>query len=508
MPTSHPGKHTAYLERLQSWYARQSAEHPETGFVLRASLLVFLIMTLQSFIEENDFLQLIAAMFLIFMPLYFVVFCMHRWRSKNVGFFRNLYEFTRENVTIISVPTVEHKEILKNSAWVTYGLILVNEIIFYIVQPVFPKIFTHLAFIPRSHDWWDLPCALFASMFLHADDMHLWGNMLFLWAVGTIVERRIGWRLFIGGYLVSGIVAALAAIDIHYYLLDEEMHAIGASGAISGVMGMYMIRCYFKQMIFPIPFLGILPVSFKVRMNSMTFIGLFFAMDLKSGYSQIAGESFSMVAHWAHVAGMYAGMMIAAGRRLEKDADVELSEEQGMSAIKNGTLSSEAFDKLIGLDAAEASLRKVLAARPDDIAIMLQLARTRSHLAADPEAKELYGRVIAKLVVSDTGEAMNIFLEYYKKYLDIVSPIVQYRLVPSFLKAGNYQMASRSLEMIIEHRDTPVDIKEKAIYNCARVFDEMDLPEAADVMRTHFLKLFPDSPASDKVRAALAAVST
>jgi outer membrane protein assembly factor BamD (BamD/ComL family) len=84
-----------------------------------------------------------------------------------------------------------------------------------------------------------------------------------------------------------------------------------------------------------------------------------------------------------------------------------------------------------------------------------------------------------------------------------VAPAVQYRLVHHFLKDGNYQMASRSLEMIIDHSETPQDIKEKAMYNCARVFDEMDLPEAANSMRVQFLELFPDSTGSDKVRAAL-----
>jgi membrane associated rhomboid family serine protease len=503
MQSPSPEFNSGFIDRLHFWYDRQSSEHPETGFILRASLLVFLIMTAKTFIETNSFLQIILFMFIVFMPLYFVVFCMYRWRSKDVGFFRNLYEFTKENVTIISVPVVEHQERFKNSAWVTYSLILVNEIIFYFVQPAFPNIFNHLAFVPRSHEWSDLPVSLVASMFLHGDDMHLWGNMLFLWAVGSVVERRIGWRLFISGYLFSGLVAALAAVDIHYCLLGEEMHAIGASGAISGAMGMYMIRCYFKRIVFPIPFFGVLPVSFKIRMNSMVFIGLFFAMDVQAGYDQISGEGFSMIAHWAHVFGMYAGMIIAATRKLEKDADIELSEINGMSVINDGTLSSGGFDQLIGLGAAEKSLRKVLAARPDDVSVMLQLARTRSHFAADPEAKVLYDKVLAKLVTSNPQEAIEVFREYYKKYLDIVSPEVMYRLVRHILNGGDYQRASRSLELIISHADTGADLKEKAMYNCAIVYDEMDLPEAAHSMREKFLELFPDSVAAAKVKAAM-----
>ncbi len=489
------------IDRSQIWYDQQSALHPETSFVLRASILVFLIMGTVSLMEDNSFLEVIFFFTILFMPIYMVIFCMHRWRTNSVGFFRNLWEFTRENVTVLNVPAVEHRENLRNSAWVTYSLILVNEIIFYFVQPAFPKIYDYLLFIPRAHEWWSLPFALFGSMFMHANDGHLWGNMLFLWAVGTVVERRMGWQLFIGGYLISGVIASLLAADIHYYLMDSEIHALGASGAIAGIMGMFMIRCYFKRMVFPIPFFGVLPISFKIRINSMAFIGLYFAYDVQAGFGQISGD-FSGVAHWAHVGGMYAGMLIAATRKLEKNADLEYSEEKGMSAVKDGRLSSEGFDQLIGLDAAEELLRKVLAARPDDVNVMLQLARTRSLLVSDPEAKELYCKVLAKLVTTNPKEAVEVFREFYKKYMDIVSPDIQYRLIPYMLKENDYQRASMALELIIDHPGTSDELKEKAMYNCTRVFEDMSLPEAAKNMRVRFLELFPLSVAAEKVRAA------
>jgi membrane associated rhomboid family serine protease len=444
-------------------------------------------------------------MFILFMPLYFTIFCMYRWRSSNVGFFRNIYEFARDNLTFISAPVVTNKETYKNSAWVTYTLILVNEIIFYFVQPAYPAMEKYLLFIPPVHEWWSLPFALISCMFMHGDDFHLWGNMMFLWAVGTVVERRIGWKLFIGGYLLSGMLASLLAADIHYYFLDSELHALGASGAISGIMGIFMIRCYFKQMVFPIPIFGILPISFKIRMNSMAVIGLFFALDVQAGYGQISGEDQSHIAHWAHVGGMYAGMLLAARRRLQTDADLERHEEMGMGVLENGTLTSASYDNMIGLDAAELSLRKVLATRPDDVKLMLQLARTRSHYVDDPEARELYDKVLTKMVKAKPTEATALYREYYKKFMGIVSPDTQYRIVPHLLKEGNYQLASRSLELIIEHPETSVNLKEKAMYNCARVFDEMNLPHAAEQMRDRFLDCFPASETAKKIRAILQA---
>jgi membrane associated rhomboid family serine protease len=491
------------VEQIHAWYEKQDTDHPETSYIIRSSLLVLIIMVAGAILDSNAFLRGVLFFNIIFLPIYYAIFCIGRWRTSNTGFFRNLWEFACEHLTFISVPVVEHREIYKNSAWVTYLLILVNEMIFYGVQPEFPFILNKLSFVPNDHEWVNFPLGLIGSMFLHGSDWHLWGNMLFLWCVGVVVERRIGWQLFLGGYLLSGMIASLLAADINYYLLGSEMHAIGASGAISGVMGMFIIRCYFKRMVFPIPFFGVLPISFKIKINSMAFIGLYFVNDVLAGYRQIVDDSFSPVAHWAHVGGMYAGMLIAATRRLEREADLEQTEELGMSTIRNGTLCSEGFDRMVGLGQTEMALTKVLAARPDNVTAMLQLARTKSHFSPDPEAKKLYSRVLDLLVSQDPKVALDVFREYHKKYLDIASPQIQYRLVPHLIKSGDYQMASRSLELIIAHPESGADLKGKAMFQCARLFDKMELPEAACQMRRSFLEAYPDSDAATKVQAAL-----
>ena len=74
-------------------------------------------------------------------------------------------------------------------------------------------------------------------MFLHADGGHLWGNMLFLWAVGTVGEKRIGGRRFLTFYFLAGIAAALLSALVDFAFFQRATHGLGASGAIAGAMG-------------------------------------------------------------------------------------------------------------------------------------------------------------------------------------------------------------------------------------------------------------------------------
>lgn len=145
----------------------------------------------------------------------------------------------------------------------------------------------------------------FSSMFLHASNGHLWGNMMFLWAIGSVVERRIGPKRFSILYLVTGLFGSIAYVLVEFFANGTAGHALGASGAISGIMGIFAVRCYFKSMVFPLPILGIFslifPVSLKVRLNLLVIIGLFFLADLSGGIEQAAGTSSSMTGHWAHL---------------------------------------------------------------------------------------------------------------------------------------------------------------------------------------------------------------
>jgi len=143
---------------------------------------------------------------------------------------------------------------------------------------------------------------LFTSMFLHGGFLHLGGNMLYLWIFGDNIEAAMGWFRFVIFYILCGLAAALAQA------LSEPgsvIPMIGASGAISGVLGAYLLlypRATVRTLIFIIPFVQI------VHIPAMVVLGLYALMQVLLVVYTPAGEGG--VALWAHIGGFIAGMAL------------------------------------------------------------------------------------------------------------------------------------------------------------------------------------------------------
>jgi membrane associated rhomboid family serine protease len=143
--------------------------------------------------------------------------------------------------------------------------------------------------------------SVFTSMFLHTGWAHLLGNMLFLWIYGPNVEDAMGHWRFLGFYLLCGVVAVLAQS------LPDPNSAypiVGASSAISGVLGAYL-------MLFPranILTLVVLPFFFTtLRVSAMLLLPLWFAVQLLSDFAVHGGERLAIR---AHIGGFLAGMLL------------------------------------------------------------------------------------------------------------------------------------------------------------------------------------------------------
>ena len=139
-----------------------------------------------------------------------------------------------------------------------------------------------------------------SSMFLHGGWLHLIGNMWFLWLFGNNVEDSMGHGRYLVFYLLCGLAAAAAQTLVEP---SSIYPMIGASGAISGVMGAYV-------MLYPrvrIHTLIVLVVFFtRVSLPAWVMLGYWFALQLLSG-AMTAGEQHGGVAFWAHVGGFLAG---------------------------------------------------------------------------------------------------------------------------------------------------------------------------------------------------------
>ncbi|MEJ7700024.1 MAG: rhomboid family intramembrane serine protease [Pyrinomonadaceae bacterium] len=138
----------------------------------------------------------------------------------------------------------------------------------------------------------------FSSMFMHGGFMHLFGNVLFLWVFGDNLENRLGHIRYAAFYLVCGFAAALAQI-----LMDTGsiIPMLGASGAISGVLGGYLLL-YPKRRVRAIVF------NFLTEVPAYVALGLWIAFQIIQGYLSPAGTGG--VAYAAHIGGFIAGLVL------------------------------------------------------------------------------------------------------------------------------------------------------------------------------------------------------
>ncbi|APE44130.1 rhomboid family intramembrane serine protease [Sulfitobacter alexandrii] len=190
--------------------------------------------------------------------------------------------------------------------YVTYALMALNIAIFLSYVPILsdPRqinlFFASYALIPAEVSQGGGLHGLFTSMFLHAGWMHLAGNMLFLWIYGDNVEDEMGHLPYLGFYLACGIAAGLGQV---LFEPSSFVPMVGASGAIAGVMGGYLL-------LFPkakIDILIIFVVFFRVfPIPAWIILMLWFAMQFIGGMG--ATPESGGVAYWAHAGGFIAGL--------------------------------------------------------------------------------------------------------------------------------------------------------------------------------------------------------
>jgi membrane associated rhomboid family serine protease len=147
---------------------------------------------------------------------------------------------------------------------------------------------------------------LLTSMFVHGGFLHLGGNMLYLWVFGDNVEDALGHSRFLMFYLACGIIAGLTHV---YFNMDSTVPSVGASGAIAGVLGGYLMlfpHARIRTLIFLGPFITI------TRISAVFVIGIWFLMQLVSGLASLDSVTAqsSGVAVWAHVGGFLAGVVL------------------------------------------------------------------------------------------------------------------------------------------------------------------------------------------------------
>lgn len=155
---------------------------------------------------------------------------------------------------------------------------------------------------------------IFVSMFLHGGLLHLGGNMLYLWIFGDNIEDRLGHARYLLFYLACGFIATMSHAIVNP---SSQVPAIGASGAIAGVLGAYLILFPHARVLTIIPIFVFITVR---EIPAILVLGLWFVLQLFTGVGSVgaADEAAGGVAYFAHIGGFVAGMVLVwvlGGRR-------------------------------------------------------------------------------------------------------------------------------------------------------------------------------------------------
>jgi membrane associated rhomboid family serine protease len=201
------------------------------------------------------------------------------------------------------MPLGDDNSTRKSIPFVTYTLIVLNVLFFFVELNGGDAFITQWAFVPSrfladpAGDF----LTLFTAMFMHAGWVHLGGNMLYLWIFGDNVEDRFGHIPFAIFYLVCGLAATFAQM---FFNMDSNIPNLGASGAVAGVLGAYILM-------FPQQRVRVLIGRVVTQVSAIIAIGLWILLQFFNGVASISETADTGgVAYMAHIGGFIAGFVL------------------------------------------------------------------------------------------------------------------------------------------------------------------------------------------------------
>jgi membrane associated rhomboid family serine protease len=420
----------------------------------------------------------------IALPIYVVARALYLWVRLDDSLVRTTLRDLRPGWILMPVGTEAPWKVWP---FLTTALVLANVSIFYLGVDPWTYAFD-------STEPWNWPWSNWTSQFLHADASHLWGNMVFLWIFGSALEGRIRRGRLLAFYLLAGTASnALSAIG---YLPHGGASGVGASGAIAGLMGLYLVRCYFSRVSFGVPIFGplgyALPVVLRIQIHPFVLLTLYFLMDLSGARATMVGLD-SDVDYWAHVGGYVFGLTIGYATGLYREGLVENLAFRRRQADESGEYGQS--------HAANTALLEI---EPDDVDALLARARAQSRFYRRETAKEDYCRVIQMLLTEQRRRAAEVFLEYFEKYLVPMPIDQQLALTPALAERGDLNVAARCLELAAEAPGADPELRATALLYEAKLLIELGFKDAAVKVYEELVCSHPTSPRSEVARSRLA----
>lgn len=368
----------------------------------------------------------------------------------------------------------------RRTPWATYSIIALNVLIFgwwWFGTHRSEAVLRSLSFIPAAASW---PTWI-TTLFIHGGWLHLGFNMLFLWVFGRSLEDAMGTVLYTATYLAAGISATL----LHFITTKAfdpagmTMPCLGASGAISGLMGVFAVRFYQTRIHFWYLLL-FRPGTFAI--GSLWGIGLWVVNEVAGGILDIVCPGLGGgVAHWAHIGGFVFGMGYAFLVRLQHEARSEYQLDDASHLFLAGDY-----------DRAGDHAQGLLHREPDNVDAHLLAARAHHQLGATAKALAHFSKVLRLHLLTDSPEVLDVYREMIRNYPQAVLDVrTQFAVASRLAQAGDHKAASLAFLKVARHYPRTPEAQTSLLKCGLLCLDSLQQPEKAVEFFEALLNRYP-----------------
>lgn len=347
--------------------------------------------------------------------------------------------------------------------------------------------YANLGLIPSSIRWY----SLVTYAFLHQDIFHLSGNMLFLWVFGGSVEDALKWKRFLALFFGAVIITGVLQAGITYLLpgSDRSLPIVGASGAVSAIVGVFAVRFYRSR----IRFIGL-----PFQVPAILLLAFVLLIEMGATLWQLAHrEGGTSVAHWAHIGGFILGMAFAQATRLFSAGQQEYLASDAAMEMQRGSLF-----------AAVRRWEAVLRAQPDNPEAEVELAKAWA-LAGDREQSlTFYRKAIARSLKSgDKSLATTRYEEMRGFHAGAsLSPTEQFAIGNALEEQNKLPEAIQAFETLVSHDPDRSEAEMARLRIGVLYLNRLNEPQQAIRVLQSFLEFYPRSEwrsyAEDLLRTA------
>jgi len=261
--------------------------------------------------------------------------------------------------------------------------------------------------------------------------------------------------------------------------IDGTCHrGIGASGAISGIMGVFAVRCYFARVTVGLPFVFLPLLAVPLRVQALILISLFFAMDMAGSRAMLSGSA-SSIGYWAHVGGYLFGFALAFFLKFHRQAAEE------SVGVKAGRLGKADFKKK---EASEIYIN-ILEKNPDDIEALTFLLDFYKHNSQ--KHPYIFSMLIRALAAKEMPRAVELFDDFYPRYVNLIPGAAAMKLGLHYYKTLELEKARNCLEVA---KNEPGPWQAKATLFLGKVFADMGNEDRARQFFQETRVHFPGTP--------------